>query len=390
MKKGSKIIIVGASFAGIKVAWDLRHKLGKNHSITLISDKPETIFRASFPHVIFEDQPLDDMTIDLTSNFEGTGISIVIDPLVNVFQEKNEINCVQGTHSYDYLIVATGARHAYEVLPGSREYAYSICDPSRIITTKEALLDFKGGIFYTGVGGGYTPCDGPQFEVIMNLDYRLRQLGVRHKAELHYITDKSHLLPPGGPKIWAHLEKLLHDHDISFSLDTELIKLDARTLYFKDGSAKPYDLCALIPPYRGIKALEGSGLTDDRGFIPIHESTMRATNSQNYNVYAIGDCAGLSGPKQGHLALMQANIAAEHVAWRINKTGLIRAYLPEFKCVMDLGGKQGLYLFSQWLSDGDIVEISQGQKEYESKKAFEKQFLAQKGDIGELHHQMMK
>ena len=243
--------------------------------------------------------------------------------------------------------------------------------------------------FFAGVGAGYTPCDGPPMEILMDLDHRLRKLGIRNKARLHYITDKENLLPPGGPKIWKYLKELFEKKEIEVHLNVELQKLDKNRLYFKD-KIMDYDLCVLVPPYRGIKALEGSGLENERGLIPVKLNTMRAEKSKNENIYAVGDCIGNPGPKQGHLALMQATIAAEHISWRINKQGSVRAYLPEFKCVMDLGGGNALYLYSQWMSDGDVVEIKEGHEPYLSKIRFEELFFGKKGNIGELHHQMMK
>lgn len=387
---GKQIFIIGASFAGIKCAWELRHRLSECNKITIISNKPQTVFRASFPHVLFEDVSVEALTMDLAMNFAGTGIDFICDPLVKVDQENNRIVTQNGEETYDYLVLATGVHHAYELLPGSKEFAQTICDPDRIIMTREVVQSFQGGIIYAGVGAGFTPCDGPQFEVIMNLDYRLRQLGLRDKSEIHYITDKEQLLPPAGPKAWEYLADLFREHNIFVHLNTYLTKLDATTLYFQDETKQPYDLCILIPPFRGIKGLKDSGLVDERGFVPMQPTTMRAIQSKHYNIYAIGDCIALSGPKQGHLALMQAQVAAEHIGWRVNRKGTVRAYLPEFKCVMDLGGKEALYIYSQWMSDGDVVKIQKGYEPYQSKLDFERQWFAKRGDIGELHHEIMK
>jgi len=384
------IMIVGGSFAGIKAAWDLRHLLDDRHRIVIIADKSRTTFRASFPRVLFENLDLEKITMDLPENFQDTGIEFVCDPMTAVDQQNDEIVCQSGRHHFDYLILATGARHAYEVLPGSHEFAHSVCDPGRILETREALLNFKGGDFFAGVGAGYTPCDGPPMEVLMDLDPRLRQAGIRDQTRLHYISDKECLLPPGGPKIWQYLADHFAKRDIIMHLKVELVRLDAKTLHFKDGTTLPYDLVLLVPPYRGIKALENSGLTNERGFVPIDWNTMRADESIHRNIYAVGDCIGNPGPKQGHLALMQATVAAEHLAWRINQKGSVRAYLPEFRCVMDQGGGTGLSLYSQFMSDGDVVEIELGAEPYASKIRFEEIFLEKRGDIGELHHQMVK
>jgi sulfide:quinone oxidoreductase len=390
MATSKLIIIVGGSFAGIKAAWDLRHRLDASHRILLISDHTRTTFRASFPRVLFENLDLEKITMDLAENFKNTGIEFICDPMTGVDQEADEIVCQGKRYRFDYLILATGARHAYEVLPGSREFARSVCDRDKILETREALLNFKGGEFFAGVGGGYTPCDGPPMEVLMDLDHHLRQAGIRDQTRLHYISDKECLLPPGGPKVWQYLEDHFAKRGILVHLEVALVRMDRNTLYFKDGKTMPYDLCVLVPPYRGIKALENSGLTNERGFVPVDWNTMRADQSSHRNIYAVGDCIGNPGPKQGHLALMQATVAAEHVAWRINQKGPVRAYLPEFRCVMDQGGGIGLYLYSQYMSDGDILEIQLGPEPYQSKIRFEQIFMEKRGDIGELHHEMVK
>ena len=224
----------------------------------------------------------------------------------------------------------------------------------------------------------------------MDLDHLLRERGIRDQTHLHYISDKECLLPPGGPSVWRYLDEHLAKREICVHLEVKLARLDENTLYFEDGMTLPYDFCLLVPPYRGIAALQTSGLTDERGFVPVDLNTLRADESEHRNIYAIGDCIANPGPKQGHLALMQATIAAEHIAWRINQKGSVRAYLPEFRCVMNQGGGTGLYLYSQYMSDGDVLEIELGTEPYQSKIRFEQIFMEKKGDIGELHHQMIK
>jgi hypothetical protein len=57
---------------------------------------------------------------------------------------------------------------------------------------------------------------------------------------------------------------------------------------------------------------------------------------------------------------------------------------------MYLGGGESLYLYSQWMSDGDVEEAKASRRAELSKIRFEKTFPAQRGDIGELHMKMMK
>lgn len=388
--ESSDIVVVGGSFAGIKTAWDLRNRLPRQHRITLISEKKTTVFRPSFPRVVFDGVPLEQMTMDLAKNFEGTGIDFVCDRLLQVDQDEDAIVTGEGKRRFTHLILATGARHAYEVIPGCREFAVPWCDASRIMEAKKALLDFREGDFYGGVGTGFTPADGPAMEVLMGMDHRLRKIGSRDKARITFITDKGKLLPPGGPTTWEYLTRLFKERGIEALLKVDLVKLDADSLYFEDGSKREYDLCMLVPPYRGRQELADSGLTDEKGFIPVEMNTMRATHSKNGNIYAVGDASATQAPKAGHIALMQAGVAAAHVAWRINRQGVVPSYLPEFKFVLYLGGGESLYLYSQWMSDGDVEEARASREAELSKIEFERKFLERRGDIGELHREMVK
>jgi NADH dehydrogenase FAD-containing subunit len=141
-----------------------------------MSDKQKTIIRASFPRVVFEDLPLDELVLDLKSNFEGTGIEYEKDRLIDIDQTNDRVLGEKGRYKFDYLVLATGVRHAYELIPGSYEHAYSICDPSRIMETKAVVQEFRKGNVYAGVGAGYTPCDGPPLEMVLSLDHRLRKI----------------------------------------------------------------------------------------------------------------------------------------------------------------------------------------------------------------------
>jgi len=90
----------------------------------------------------------------------------------------------------------------------------------------------------------------------------------------------------------------------------------------------------------------------------------------------VGDCIGNPGPKQGHLAMMQATIAAEHIAWRVNRK-LGKAYLPEFRCVMDQGAATGSISILNTCRRR-CVGNQTGPEPYQSKIRFEQIFWRRK------------
>ena len=113
MKSVSKtIVIVGGSFGGIKAAWSLRHLLNDKHRILIISDKTRTTFRASFPRVLFENLDPEKITMNLPRNFKDTGIEFICDPMTAINQDNNEVVCQNNRYLFDYLVLATGVRHA--------------------------------------------------------------------------------------------------------------------------------------------------------------------------------------------------------------------------------------------------------------------------------------
>jgi sulfide:quinone oxidoreductase len=75
-----------------------------------------------------------------------------------------------------------------------------------------------------------------------------------------------------------------------------------------------YDLNMIIPPFGGPGALVGTEIVDAEGYVTV-EPTMRATVDDR--VYAVGDCVAFAGPKMGHMAVRQAEVAAENLTSQI-------------------------------------------------------------------------
>ncbi len=68
------IVIVGGSFGGLNVAYDLRRLLPhRNHKITVISAEPRFIFIPSLPWVTMGSKTIDDISFELkgSAKFEG-------------------------------------------------------------------------------------------------------------------------------------------------------------------------------------------------------------------------------------------------------------------------------------------------------------------------------
>jgi len=71
----------------------------------------------------------------------------------------------------------------------------------------------------------------------------------------------------------------------------------------------------LVPPYKGAGAAVGTSVTDEDHYLRV-DGHMRVSGVSG--MYAAGDCVSLPGPKMGHMAVRQAEVAAQNIAAEIN------------------------------------------------------------------------
>lgn len=108
------------------------------------------------------------------------------------------------------------------------------------------------------------------------------------------------------------------------------------------------DLTMVIPPFTGPGAVLNTGITDAEGYVPV-EPTMRVPGVDR--MYAVGDCISLPGPKMGHMAVRQGEVAADNLASEVQGRGDSSAYDHELKFVLETDGKDSIYLHQDLWSD---------------------------------------
>ena len=89
------------------------------------------------------------------------------------------------------------------------------------------------------------------------------------------------------------------------------------------GRAVNHDLLMLIPPFGGQEMLKNLGIAGDSGFALVNKFMQVADSPQ---IYAVGDCTALTGPKLAHMAVRQAAVAAKNTVFPI--TCAVPAFRP--------------------------------------------------------------
>ena len=124
----------------------------------------------------------------------------------------------------------------------------------------------------------------------------------------------------------------------------------------KSGAAIDFDLLMLVPPFRGSSAASYLGVTDENGYIHV-DWNMRVRGHER--IYAVGDCVSFSGPKMGHMAVRQGEVAATNLAAEIEGDAPVSNYYHEMRFVIDEIGPESLYLHKDIWTD-EPATVRQG------------------------------
>jgi len=97
-----------------------------------------------------------------------------------------------------------------------------------------------------------------------------------------------------------------------------------------------YDLLVLVPPHRGQRVIEQSGLGGTGGWIPTDPTTLQHVD--HANVFAIGDATDLPISKSGSTAHFQAPVVASRIASLVKGTAPKESYGGRVMCFLETGG----------------------------------------------------
>ena len=114
-----------------------------------------------------------------------------------------------------------------------------------------------------------------------------------------------------------------------------------------NGQALDFNLLMLLPPFHGSPAVLHLGISDNE-YINV-DWNMRVVGVER--MYAVGDCVNFSGPKMGHMAVRQAEVAAVNLAAEIDGHPPLSHYGHEMKLVIDEGGSDSIYVAQRYLDE---------------------------------------
>ncbi len=139
----SRIVIIGAGYAGILTAKKLARKFKKDAgtSVTIIDKNPFHTMLTELHEVAAGRVEEDSIRISLKKVFAGRKVQFVQDFVESVDFGKKTVLGRNGSYEYDYLVMAAGSRPVYFCIPGAEEHSLPLWSYEDAIRLRERILD---------------------------------------------------------------------------------------------------------------------------------------------------------------------------------------------------------------------------------------------------------
>lgn len=396
----ARIVVMGAGIGGISQVYELRKELGKEHEIVLVGDSERFEFTPSNPWVAVGWRKQKQITVYLPDVLRKYGIEFHSDGVRRLQPTENRLELKNGASlDYDYLVIATGPKLAFEEVEGlgpDGGFTQSICKTGHAET---AFVDFKKLVDNPGpVVVGAAPaasCFGPAYEYIFILDTELKKRKIRDKIQMHFVTPEpyvGHLGLDGVGDTKSLMESEFRDRHIQWTTNAKITKVGEGTILFtevdEDGNDKkqhelPFQHSMILPAFKGVDAvMDIEGLTNPRGFILIDEFQRNPTYQ---NIYAVGVCVAIppvgptpvatGAPKTGYMieSMVTAtthNIVNELKGGQPDERGSWNAV-----CLADFGDTGVAFVALPQIPPRNTNWASRGKWVHLAKIAYEKYFL---------------
>ncbi|MFC0445622.1 NAD(P)/FAD-dependent oxidoreductase [Pseudidiomarina halophila] len=305
----SHILVAGAGLGGVSVAFELREKLPKSVTIEVIGEGSEFNFVPSNPWVALGSRtreqvtmPIDDIFAKHKIEFNGSGIA-------SIDAVQKQVSLGDGSQrDYDYLVLCTGPKLAFENVPGAGPedgFTQSICTVDHAVKAHDAfteLLNNPGPVLVGALAGA--SCFGPAYEYVLSLEYELRKRKLRDRVPITFITPEPYLGHMGLGGVGDSkglMEHKFREHGIKWICNakvTEFKEAEAEFVVLNpDGSvtseeAMPFKLAMFLPAFKGSPAVANvPDLCNPKGFV----KTNSYQRSVHYpEIYAAGVCVAIA------------------------------------------------------------------------------------------------
>ena len=395
-----RIIVMGAGLAGMSAAYELRHKLGESAEITVFGDGPRFSFTPSNPWLAVGWRQPEQTTLDAGEHLAKKNIRFVPRAVTHIDAAAKTVATGQGdVHEYDYLLICTGPRLAFEEVPGTGPhdgFTQSVCTAPHAVLAWERYQEFlkdPGPIVIGAVQGA--SCFGPAYEFIMILDADLRKRKLRDKVPMTFVSSEpyiGHMGLGGVGDSKGLMESEMRQRHIKWLVNAKVTGVADGVMHASEcdeaGAEKkthdvPVKFAMLLPAFKGVEAVAAvEGLCNPRGFV-LTDRHMRSTKYPE--IFAAGVCVAIppvettpvatGAPKTGFMIESMVTTIVENIAAEL--AGKPAAFEGTWNavCLADMGDTGAAFVALPQIPPRNVTWTKMGKWVHYAKIAFEKYFL---------------
>jgi len=394
------IVVMGAGIGGMPAAYELRTLLPKEHKVTVVNPTDTFQFTPSNPWVAVGWRDRATVTLPIAPHLERKGINFIGKAVTAIDPAANRVTLDGGdTLDYDYLVITTGPRLAFEEVPGAGPHGghtHSVCTVGHaemfFQDYQKFLLD-PGPIVVGAMPGA--SCFGPAYEFAFILDADLRKRKLRHKVPMTFVTAEpyiGHLGLGGVGDSKSMLESELRGHDIKWITNAKTTKVEAGKLFTTQLDDQGqlvkehevgFKLAMMLPSFKGVDPVAAvADMCNPRGFVMIDEHQ----RSKKYrNIFSAGVCVAIppvevtpvpsGAPKTGYMIETMVTALAHNIADEIAGRPATAKGTWNAICLADMGDTGAAFVALPQIPPRNVNWFKKGKWVHYAKIAFEKYFM---------------
>lgn len=396
----SSIVVLGGGIGGLSAAFELKEELGSGHEITLVSDHDVFEFTPSNPWVAVRWRKPEAIRLDLTTLMPRHGISFTGAGAKRVQPESRSLLLENGeVLPYDYLVIASGPRLAFEEVPGLGPhggFTHSVCKTDHALAMAEQFENFcaNPGPVVIGAAQGAS-CYGPAYEYTFILETELRRRKIRDRVPMYFVTPEpyiGHLGLDGVGDTKSMLESEMRERHIKWFTNARIDGVEdglMRITQVNDdgGTRASHELrfahSMILPAFTGIDAVKGiDGLSNPRGFIVVDEHQRNPTYP---SIYAVGVCVAIPPvgptplpvgvPKTGYMIESMVTATVQNIAGELNGSQPSHKATWNAFCLADFGDRGVAFMALPQIPPRNTNWSGSGKWVHWAKIGFEKYYL---------------